>query len=595
MCGISLIYSLDRTIDFDLSIKQINRELHHRGPDDCGIYLGENFALGHTRLSIIDLSAAGHQPFVNQSEDLVIVYNGEIYNYLELKEELADYSFKSKTDTEVILAAYKKWGSDCVKRFNGMFSFVIFDREYNVFFIARDQFGIKPLYYYHSGDTLIVSSEIKAIFASGIVKPQLARDNVYEYFLDNYVKEPNTIFQGISTIEPGMHATYDIHSNSLRKCRYWEFSFSPDGTRSEEYWAERLEAAFKRSIKLRQMSADVDVGVFLSGGMDSSVITALMKENVDVLKAYTIGFNEKEYDESDSARTIAKNAGIEHTEVVLTRDEFIREFGSIIAKMDQPSIDGFNTYFVSKYAAKNVKVSLSGLGGDELFSGYRYFTLIPRILKLKWLLNPFVAEFIPIKKLKLLASVPKTSTDLFELFMSTFTRDELCLLFRDEIAVPQNNEVFHPNILSELAIKNYMIPILLRDADVMGMANSMEVRFPFLDIEMFDIIARIPPSLKLNKGILHKVLAKYCPGKLFQRKKKGFVVPIKLWIKDVILANKVMVISVYRSIDMFNLSYIEKTLDQYLGSENPGFKQSNKAISLYVFAIWYDQLKKRYT
>ncbi|PMB04013.1 asparagine synthase (glutamine-hydrolyzing), partial [Fischerella thermalis CCMEE 5328] len=385
MCGIAgIITTHYHQQHLQELIQQMQKSLYHRGPDDQGIYIASEHqaALVHTRLSILDLTPAGHQPMSTPDGRYWIVFNGEIYNFLELRSQLASQGeqFCSRTDTEVILRLYQRMGADCVQQLRGMFAFAIWDNQEKTCFIARDPLGIKPLYYWQSGNTLVFASEIRAILASGLPNICLNPKGLYGYFISGTVPEPYTLIDGIHCLEAGHWLHWQ--TGRLTQKQYWQIDFTPDHTISLPEATEKVRDALIDSIKYHFIS-DVPVGIFLSGGIDSTSVVALARQTQKgQLRTYSITFEENEWNEGDIARQIAQNFETEHTEYQITSTIGRELFPQFLQRIDQPSIDGFNTFCVSQIAHQDgTKVVLSGLGGDELFGGYKTFQKVPQMVR----------------------------------------------------------------------------------------------------------------------------------------------------------------------------------------------------------------------
>ena len=415
MCGITGIVSHQiNNSNYLSSIKKMNDAIAHRGPNSEGIWNDDNCFLSHRRLSIIDLSEAGNQPFFSQDKRYVMVYNGELYNYKEIKLELQraehgsknlPYIFKTSTDTEVILAAYLRWGIDCVKRFNGMFAFAIWDTVEQKLVIARDRMGVKPLYYQFKNNTLLFASEIRALINSGLIDKKINLKSVAEYIQYTTVHAPNTIMHDVLMLMPGH--VLELHQGTLKIQQYWNIN---DFTKTKEELSykqtcQRVNELLTASVE-RRLEADVPFGAFLSGGIDSSAIVGLMsKVSSEKVQTFNVSFDEGEFSEAKYAKQIAAKFNTQHHEIKLTPNDFLKQLPEALVSMDHPSGDGPNSYIVSK-ATKNagITMALSGLGGDELFAGYDIFKRYYELEKKGWL------NIIPAKGLagKLLAAKKKS-------------------------------------------------------------------------------------------------------------------------------------------------------------------------------------------
>ena len=387
MCGISGIYGLKSTDVAYRYVTGMNDAIAHRGPDDDGLFVEENIALGHRRLAILDLSPAGHQPMFDHYENLCIVFNGEIYNFKEIRKELPNYLFKSQNDTEVILAAYVTWGEECLHKFNGMFSFAIWNKQTKELFIARDRLGIKPLYYSMQNEVFLFSSEVRGILASGLVPRKINKDVLQEYFSYQTVHAPNTLVKDIFMLLPGHHLT--LKEGKMDIQRWWSprenYSSASEGKKYTEVCKD-VHTLLYNAVE-RRLISDVPFGAFLSGGIDSSAVVGLMSQiQTQQVKTFTIVFDEEEFSEAKFARLVANKFGTDHHEFRLTPDDFLRELPEALASLDHPSGDGPNSYTVSKITRQaGITMALSGLGGDEIFAGYPVFNRSLKLQEQAWL------------------------------------------------------------------------------------------------------------------------------------------------------------------------------------------------------------------
>ncbi|OGW75529.1 MAG: asparagine synthase (glutamine-hydrolyzing) [Omnitrophica bacterium RBG_13_46_9] len=556
MCGIS------GTIGFESSdlVGRMNQKMGHRGPDSTGIWRDDLVCLGHTRLSIIDISEAGRQPMSNEDGTLWITFNGEIYNFEVLRKdlEIRGHRFKSRTDTEVILHLYEERKEKCLDILRGMFAFAIWDKKENKLFAARDRFGIKPFFYFFKGDRFVFSSELRAMLVSGVPKREINTRALKNYFTYGSVEAPETLIKEVFQLLPAHYLIFQ--GNTLKIERYWKLNLSkargPAETESEQI--SDIRGILDEAVRMR-LVGDVPVGAFLSGGVDSSVITALMqKHSQRPVKTFSVIFEEKEYDERRFSRKIAKALKTDHTEILLKEKDILGEIPSIFDSMDQPSIDGFNTFIISKAVKKTyLKVALSGLGGDEIFAGYTSFRILPiaafalkpmRIFpqrlrdKLFKLLRPLARLRCG---LKLLFAVLKCTRleDLYFLKRMVFLPDEVNQLLpevRDKKTEDRTDadDVKHIDIVNQLSLlelKSYLQNMLLQDTDRMSMANSLEVRVPYLDHFLVEKMFKIPGKAKLGKDFPKRLLVKatkdLLPEEIQKRLKMGFVFPFERWLK----------------------------------------------------------------
>jgi asparagine synthase (glutamine-hydrolysing) len=567
MCGITGIvgHQINNSNNHSAN-KKMNDAIAHRGPNSEGVWNDEHCFLGHRRLSIIDLSEAGNQPFFSQAKRYVMVYNGELYNYKELKLELQraehgsknlPYIFRTNTDTEVILASYLRWGIDCVKRFNGMFAFAIWDTIEQKLVIARDRMGIKPLYYQFKNNVLLFASEIRALIHSGLIDKKINLKSVAEYIQYTTVHAPNTMMQDVLMLLPGH--ILELQHGTLKTQQYWNINdFSKTkGDLSYKETCAKVSELLTASVE-RRLVADVPFGAFLSGGIDSSAIVGLMnKVSSEKVQTFNVSFDEGEFSEAKYAKQIAEKFNTQHHEIKLTPNDFLKQLPEALAAMDHPSGDGPNSYIVSK-ATKNagITMALSGLGGDELFAGYDIFKRYYELEKKSWL------NIIPAKSIagKLLATKKKSvqgdktaeilaldtinGFNAYPINRKLFNQKDYAGLLKENYNadnfiknVIKKSETDKQHILSRVSlfeIQTYMQNILLRDADQMSMAVALEVRVPFLDYQLVEFAIGVKDEYKYphtQKKLLVDALGDLLPDNIVNRPKMGFVLPWKDWLK----------------------------------------------------------------
>lgn len=564
MCGIAGVVGFE---DIDLNRRLaglMTDAIAHRGPDAEGIFAAPLIGLGHRRLSIIDLSEAANQPFHSSSGRYTIVYNGEIYNYSEVREVLEDYAYRTSSDTETVLAAYEQRGPDCLELLNGMFAFAIWDHHLEEMFIARDRVGVKPLYYHVAdGGKLIFGSELRTILSSGLVRREISEESFYNYILYQSVYCPDTIVKGVHQLPPGTYGYF--RKGRLDIKRYWRIDEPPKYVEPQHIESVHFEvrARLEKSISLRMVS-DVRVAAFLSGGIDSSAVVALMSEASDLpIETYSVGFDEPEFDESGYAQLIADRFRTRHQTVRLTADDFLAELPNALAAVDAPSGDGLNTYVVSKAVHQaGVKVALSGLGGDELFAGYGSFRQfrqltagtfarvpaalrrpvgaaaalsrnsktqrIAELLKLRNVtianIYPLLRQVMPEEKASRLANLPRVETTI-QLMLEDIVSNIKLLPILSQVSVAE--------------LLGFTLNVLLKDTDQFSMANALEVREPFFDYRLIEYVLQIPDKFKYSampKSLLVDSLSPLLPDKIVHRKKMGFVVPYEQWMKGPLLS-----------------------------------------------------------
>ena len=563
MCGIAGVIKLN-TDDGSLEakIEKMQTALKHRGPDDAGIYISteKQAALAHTRLSILDLSAAGHQPMSTTDNRYHITFNGEIYNFQELRENLISQGekFHSQTDTEVILKLYQRIGSDCVQHLRGMFAFAIWDDLEKTCFLARDPLGIKPLYYYQLGTTLVFASELRAVLASGLPAINMSVEGLYGYLTTGSVPEPYTLIADIHCLSAGNWLYW--HNGNTTKKQYWQINFTPEAISPPEA-QEIVRKALLDSIQHHFIS-DVPVGIFLSGGIDSTTILALATQTQQSqLSTYSIAFAESEFNEGELAEKIANHFGAKHTEYQVTSSFAKSILPDFLAAIDQPSIDGFNTFCVSKVAHDNgMKVVLSGLGGDEIFGGYKSFQKVPQMVAWSKNLNrlPFLRTGLSLglerwgNSLKMqrfgeFLKQPPSFASAYNTFRGIFSHQEACLIINQlSISIPILPPLVPPyqggglgwgstpeDEVSFLELSGYMRNQLLRDSDIMSMNWGLELRVPFVDKTLLETVAPIPSNIRLAQGkkLLTQAITEI-PDWVINRPKKGFSFPFESWMNS---------------------------------------------------------------
>jgi len=552
--------------------------LAHRGPDDSGWHVirqtgaqPTSIFLGNRRLAILDLSPAGHQPMQDRDTGNWIVYNGEIYNFREIRSELESHrvGFNSHSDTEVILKAYGKWGAGCLDYFRGMFAFAIWDARERGLFLARDRFGEKPLYYFRRDGLFLFSSEVRSLLQTGLIARQIDEVGLMEYLRYGSVLNPDTLIRGIHSLSPAHYLLLKDGELTVRK--YWDLSTpereitAPTQVRhiGPETIAE-LRTQLEDAILLRTVS-DVPVGVFLSGGIDSSALVALLSSKHPSLSTFSVVFNESDYSEAEYSRSISTRFGTDHHEIEISSHAVMTSLPQIIGAMDQPTVDGVNTYIISRETRRmGFKAALSGLGADEIFAGYETFTAVPRMERFAWyvgIVNPALRRMLAAmigppnsnrrpraEKLAALIegdiSIPHPYALARTLFMPRQLR-QLSLAGDGRSAESAMSPLadivkwaarFDPvNRTSYLELRHYMANTLLRDSDVMSMAHGLELRVPFVDHKLAEFLFWIPGASKLKPGLpkwlLIEALQGLLPQQVVRRPKRGFTFPFELWLK----------------------------------------------------------------
>lgn len=578
MCGIAGIHITLRAVGetaADEALRRMTGRLAHRGPDDRGTAWarGRDCAVGfgHTRLSIIDLSSAGHQPMHDPATGNRITYNGETYNFGDVRRELSaeENSWRSQTDTETILRAYARWGTDCVTHLRGMFAFAIWDAEKQQLFIARDRLGIKPLYYFQAGGAFLFASEVRALLASGLVPRELDPSALSEYLTYQSVPAPKTLVKDVGALPPGCWLTVDAEGRVTQK-RYWhllEQSSAEARTATYDEARRRVRELLHEATALHLVS-DVPVGVFLSGGIDSSAIVALMREQGQTASTFSVVFSEQAYSEAAHARRVADMFRAEHTELHLTEDTLLDELPAALAAMDQPTGDGVNSYVVARAVRETgIKVALSGLGGDEFFAGYDSFTRLERATRL---LRPWGRVPVAVRRLaaRTLQSIGGSSVRavkasamigsdgtmaaLYPIMRQVLSTGQRQALLKDswQSAVREEDDPYVRLLRETLAGdpsaeplaqvsyaegRTYMHDVLLRDADAMSMAHALEVRVPLLDHKLVEYLIGLPDAHKRANGTPKRLLVEsldgLLPDEIVRRPKQGFTLPFAVWMR----------------------------------------------------------------
>lgn len=632
MCGICGYVNLDNAPILDGKIaRSMADAIIHRGPDDEGLYIKDNVVLGHRRLSIIDLEQ-GHQPIINAQGNLAIVYNGEVYNFLELKTELINrgYVFHTRSDTEVVLNAYAEWGAGCLARFNGMFAMAIWDGRKKELFLARDRFGKKPLYYTSSGNCFIFSSELKSLYCHPAVKMDIDRMAMAKYFAHDYIPAPRTIIKDVCKLEAGHYLV--IKGREVINKRYWDFRFNLDGSKrpNVELTKKMLIELLRESVRKRLVS-DVPLGVFLSGGIDSSAVVAMMATLMDPrdIKTFAIGFKEKSYNEADSASFVAKHFKTDHSEKILDSDMMMAALPKVLGIIDEPFADSsiIPTYLVSSFTRERVTVALGGDGGDELFMGYPSF-IAHRIASIYGRMPSFAKKMtssmsgllpggahymsLKFKMDRFLQGIEYPEAMRHQVWIGSYPPGEQKAMFADK----SDKRMFDPNsIYNEsidyfntysglcgidrieyLYIKTYLTDDILTKVDRASMAASLEVRAPFLDTEIADFSGTIPNNLKLRgfttKYILKEALSGILPKETIYKKKHGFAVPIGNWFRGGLrpILNDVFSKEAVLDDGIFDYGYVSRLLDDHLSAKRDN---GRKIWALFVFQMWYNKWIKK--
>lgn len=627
MCGIAGFLSLNGTRSQEEIIIKMSDALSHRGPDDFGYYISKPIALGHRRLSIIDLSQAGRQPIHNEDETIWLTYNGEIYNFLDIKDELEKkgHRFRSLTDSEVIVHAYEEWGYDCIERFNGMFAFGLWDGRSQILWIARDRLGIKPLFYLHTRDVFAFGSEIKALLEIPDLERQVDFQSLSYYLALNYTPAPFTLFNGIRQLEPG-HSLVVNASGFAQDNQYWELRYNEGYKSTEKEYQEEFLRLLEDSVRIRLVS-DVPFGAFLSGGVDSSTIAYWMSQNLnEAVKTFSIGFKENSFNETAYARQVAKSIHSDHFERLVDADA-----ASVLPRLvwhsEEPTADSsmVAVYYLSQMTREHVTMALSGDGADEILAGYEtyqayYLHILYRFLP-SWLRNkviiPFVDLFFPpsdekvsfdFKLKRFVRSGDLSSEDAHAMWRMIFNHAE-----RQQLLAPVYDrpgaqadviDVYrkyfalsgaqHPlNRMSFVDTRFYLPNDMLVKVDRMSMAHGLEVRVPFLDHRLVEFLANVPANLKLRNFFQKKYLLKTAmkgkiPGPVLERKKAGFNLPNATWLKKELKPFVLDHLSKERIQETGILEYsvVSKLLADHF---NNRVDYSHHIWGLLTFMLWWDK------
>lgn len=635
MCGIAgFAYPRGtwKSDEAERAVLDMTRRLIHRGPDACGIWRTEGVALGHRRLSIIDLSG-GAQPMTDPDSGCSITFNGEIYNYREISTELKSLgaTFRTLSDTETILKAYAVWGKNCLSHLNGMFAFVLYDPRTNTLFGARDRMGKKPLFYYHDGQTLVFGSEPKALLAHPAVPHDIDWDAATRYFLYEYVPAPYAMYRGMRKLPAGHEFSFNLTRGVLSLAQYWDCRFgatvSDREANCEEFWASRLRDELMSAVR-RRLISDVPLGAFLSGGVDSSAVVAAMvaQQGSSRVRTFSIAFTDPSYDESKYASFVAQTLGTEHHEILLDVNDSLTILPILEKVLDEPMADPsiLPTYLLSRFARQYVTVALGGDGGDELFAGYETF----RALMVAQIYNHAVPRFIDRYFIRqLIQHVPvRTSNLSFDLvarqflrgvkvpeaerlwrWLGAFNPEELSVLLTPDVLKLVDFRTVYADVYGRYAkvasedavtrdiygfIKTYLQDNILFKIDRATMACSMEARSPLLDVNLVELANSIPSHFKRTKGnrlkhIFKLALRGMVPEAVLGRRKKGLGVPLAAWLRGPLREHLRDCLSERRLRDqgIFRPDAVRLLLDEH---ENGRANHRKPLWTLFMFQSWLD-------
>lgn len=621
MCGICG-YISKKAITIE-QLKKMNDTMYHRGPNDSGeeifdITNGYQLGMAQRRLSIQDLSMLGHQPMHSCNERVIITYNGEIYNFLELRQQLKDYPFKSHCDTEVILAAYLKWGLSCIDKFQGMFAIALYDRELNTLYLVRDRIGKKPLYYWLDGENIVFASELKPIMEYPDFPRQIRTDVINRYLFQQYICEPDSIFQNVYKVEPGQIVSFDM--GQVKKWKYWDVAKVYQQKKTEkvgtyEEAKEELKGILKDAVQKR-MIADVPLGTFLSGGYDSSLVTAIAQSISNVpIKTFSVGFEDERYNEAKYAKEVAQYLGTDHTECYISEKDMLGLVESIPKYYDEPFADSSQiaTMLVSRLARDYVTVALSGDGGDEFFCGYNIYKKVEQAQKLDALgmiahqigkignleeKYPFKVRVISQNREKN-AKTQFIAGNYLDVSMKMVKSEEnknILLPYYDFEDKYQEKNWQERRML--LDMDTYLPGDILCKVDRASMKYSLETRCPILDTYVMEYAFSIPHEYKYNKGnkkrILKDIAYDYIPGKLLDRPKVGFAVPVDQWLRGTLKEQLLDYCAedYLKRQGLFNENYVRSFINKYLeagdAGKGTGANYSRLIWGFFVFQQWYE-------
>lgn len=589
-------------------VREMADRIIHRGPDQDDYYVDDDISLGFRRLSIIDLEG-GSQPIINEDGSKVLVYNGEVYNYQEIREDLIKkgHIFKTKSDSETVLHGYEEYGKDILTKLRGMFAFVIWDKKEKKIFGARDIFGIKPFFYYLNGETFMFGSEIKSFLSNPKFKKELNNERIPEYLCFEYIPNEETLFKNVYKLPPASYFTYE--NGKFETNPYYELKYDIDNSKSLKEWEDIIDETFKASTIAHGIS-DVEVGCFLSSGVDSSyVVNEVAKRNN--VKTFSVGFEEEKYSELSFAEEFADHAGVKLYSKKISADEYFEVAPKVQYHMDEPlpNPSALALYFLAQKAAEQVKVVLSGEGADELFGGYHYYREpldFEAYQKLPLILRKGAASFaehlprVHGKRFLINGAKPIEERYIRNNYVYPYTERDKVLSPNIPAEKPETfTKVYFDKVKNEdditkmqyVDIKTWLVQDILVKADRMSMAHSLELRVPFLDKEMLKVALQIPSKYRVGKETtkiaLRGAAAKELPPKTAQMRKKGFPVPLNDWLKQDKYYN--MVKAEFESDEaglFFNQEYILSLLENH---KNDKEKNMKRIWSIYSFLLWYRQ------
>ena len=617
MCGICGVAGGDPADGSDL-VHRMCAAMVHRGPDDEGIMQLDGVTLGMRRLSIIDV-AGGHQPMHNEDSTVWVVQNGEIYNHLELRKLLiaAGHTFNTQSDTEVLVHGYEEWGEELIQRLNGMFAFAIHDPRRDSVFLARDRMGIKPLHYAIDSDRLVFASELKALLRDPALRKGIDPAALDDYLAYEFVPSPGSIVRGIKKLEPGHTLTWSVAESTHEVRRYWSPQLNLGGVdgRDIDEECDRLRAVLRESVR-KELISDVPLGVFLSGGIDSSAVAAMMTQLGGEVKSFSVGFSDRSFDESANARLVAKHLGTEHHELTLEPGMLLDLVPRLPDLLDEPLGDAsiIPTYMLSEFTRRHVKVALGGDGGDELFAGYPtlqahrlagYYLKAPRLLR-EGLVEPVVRR-LPISRGNLsfdfrakrfVSGAAYPAAERHQRWMGSFGREERTALLARDVQ-HQDREVADGDPLNQvllLDMRLYLENDILVKLDRASMMASLEGRVPLLNNDFVEYATHLPLNMKLrglrSKFLLKRALRGILPASILNRPKKGFGIPVAHWFRGPLKEQMLSVLSPERIAreGFFDPGGVKRLIDDHLDGRRDNRKQ---LWTLFAFEMWHDGYLKR--
>jgi len=610
MCGICGLVTNAFPVDRQ-EIEWMTESLKHRGPDDCGYFINSTVAFGHRRLSIIDLSQNGHQPMANEDNTVQLVFNGEIYNFQEIRKQLErkNHQFKSSSDSEVIVHAYEEWGTNCFSHFNGMFAIAIWDENEKELILARDRIGKKPLYYYWDEKNILFGSELKALQTSNNFQKEISLAGFQLYIQFGYIPAPYTIFEKAWKVPAGSYLRF--RNGKIQIDKYWDLSKKLNFAIPENETLEKAEEVLTEAVQYRLIS-DVPIGFFLSSGIDSTMITAIATQITDKVKTFTIGVDDPRYNEAIFARKIADYLGTDHTEYYVTERDFLKFIPESVHYFDEPFADSslLPTYYVSRLTSQSVKVALSGDGGDELFGGYPKYNQIRLAQYLKYLpqssrkrLFKLIHHFPHDNIQKISEALQFNHIDELLIWMTSIWKpNELAQILSFPMSKINDTPIYNnygesaevdPILkMMRIDLQMFLCEDILVKVDRASMANSLETRAPLLDYRFVEFINSVPLSIRMknnqSKYLIKKLLLKYVSQQLWDRPKRGFSIPVASWLRHELndFFNDYVNEKKIKEIGLLSWDSLSSFIDGHI---KKGRHFPQKLFSILIFNLWYSK------